>query len=55
MPFFVFNNILASIVLFFVLLKPLSLECPRTILLFLSHPAIAALACDNVPITRPPA
>jgi hypothetical protein len=51
-PFNVFNNLLASFVLFFVFFKPLCLECPRAIPLFLSHPANPAPACDNVSITR---
>jgi hypothetical protein len=54
MPSFVFNNILASFVLFFVLVKPLSLEYPRTIPLFLPHPAILAPAYDNVSTKGPP-
>jgi hypothetical protein len=33
---------------FFDFVKPLPLECPRTIPLFRSHPAIPALACDKV-------
>jgi hypothetical protein len=50
LPFIVFNNILASVVLFFVFLKPLPLECPGTVPLFLSHPAIPAPAYDNVSV-----
>ena len=48
MASFVFNNILASFVLFFVVVKPLPLERLRTNRLFLPHTAIPALTYDNV-------
>jgi len=52
-PFIVFNNILASFVLFFVFAKPLPPDRPGTIPLFLPHPAMPALACDIVSMNGP--